>query len=115
MTKQEKNQYLTEQVGECWHINTPMKELPVGEPFKQCPKCYHLECDWGDFNPDFSTAEGFFKLWNWAKEQEWFPDFLEYSRGEHYCGVAGRIDWWLINPTNFANALTEFLEEGESL
>jgi len=54
--------------------------------------------------PDFFSPEGFFKLWNWAIEKEWWEDFerdLELPR--HW------IPRRFINPETFPIKLYEFL------
>jgi hypothetical protein len=56
-------------------------------------------------NPQFfSTPDGFFKLWEWASQQEWFIVFA--------CpGIAK--DHWIqtcyINPDYFADAVSRYL------
>lgn len=63
---------------------------------------------------DFFTAEGFFKLWNWAQEQDWWSKFfLDHSVSKY---TPHRV--WskkqvkvLINPDRFAPAVYDFLKE----
>jgi hypothetical protein len=54
---------------------------------------------------NFATPESFFKLYNWAKEQDWWRDFLDYSR--IMCKVS--ILESIINPTRFSTAIYRFL------
>ena len=121
MSKEEINKYLTEAMGECWH------EYKSGEC--TCIKCgmfpesgttalvgtpensvkHHILK-----RPNFFTWQGFGKLWEWATKQKWWKKFeqlkFEYLTVDcKYCG-RGNIKLTLINPTNFANAIYEFLQ-----
>jgi len=64
---QERDRFLTETMGECWHEYDP--DSPVMALWFKgytCKKC-------GEFlfgNNDFSTLEDFMKLLNWAGNQE---------------------------------------------
>lgn len=58
-------------------------------------------------NIDFSTWEGFGKLWEWAKKQEWWHKEFLYKQ---YMG-----DLKLIHPDRFADAVYTFLTENSSL
>ena len=53
--------------------------------------------------PDFSTWEGFGKLWEWAIEQEWWYEFWIEQ------------EWSKPNLKNFANAIYKFLKEKEKV
>lgn len=55
---------------------------------------------------NFSTWEGFGKLWEWAKEKEWWSTFLVVE-----CGVEENISDDLINPPHFARVLYKFLKK----
>jgi len=91
--------------GECWHKlpvwNDTMK-LP--EIFR-CIKCHRIMNDimHKPINPDFSTPDGFFWLWERAQEKEWWDDFFS------------PYDPWgieeLIHRTKFTEALKQYLGE----
>ncbi len=122
-TKIERNKFLTEVMGGCWHeeyrymydiADSPKKKALQGE-FSEtmwdivnnqlaCEKCLSF---WGcgNSNVDFSTWEGFGKLWEWAKQQSWWVDFNVYLALQddsivHY-----------IHPDKFADAVYEYLKE----
>ena len=64
-------------------------------------------------NPDFTTPEGFFWLWERVREKEWwFRFFVVYGRVRN-CYSAISIS--LINPLKFRAALMEFWEIKEEL
>ena len=104
----ERDKYLTEQMGECWHELAGKKRLV-------CSKCLKLFVN----HTDFSTWEGFGKLWDWSQKQEWWDTFvmkeLHYSHRTHYDGVnyvyENRLDDELVNPDRFADAVYEYLKE----
>jgi hypothetical protein len=54
---------------------------------------------------DFSTWQGFGKLWEWATKQEWWLIF------EAKTFLTGKEIVKVVNPTNFAKAIYEFLKE----
>lgn len=58
--------------------------------------------------PDFSTPDGFFKLWNYTSTKDWFFDFkfwFSKASGEY------SIDHKLINPDVFANELLKYIKK----
>ena len=55
---------------------------------------------------NFSTWQGFGKLWEWAQKQEWWSRFVEDTTG---IGDSSLIDVDCIDPDRFADALYEFL------
>lgn len=74
---------------------------------------------------DFSTWEGFGKLWEWTQEQDWFDLFQceiyyhdyrkhNYHKGDEKLDNDEVLRNVLVNPTNFANAVYEFLKERQS-
>lgn len=87
----ERDKFLTEAMGECWH---------------DCYNylCIHCEKMFPDSNNNFSTWEGFGKLWKWSKKQEWF-----------WRGVMRRIDHQVreefVNPDTFADVIYNYLKE----
>ena len=62
---------------------------------------------------DFSTWPGFGKLWEWAQDQEWWQEFVEYMDINLTDFVIGELEVfpWIINPDRFANAVYEFLKK----
>lgn len=65
-------------------------------------------------NINFSTWEGFGKLWEWAQKQKWWPLFIaaQHKRTPHKM----HEEWvWLnfIHPDAFANAIWKFLKENQ--
>lgn len=107
-TKEMRNRFLTEAMGKCWHL---IGESASGSGFYECRcgKVFALNeyASCNDEN-DFSTWEGFGKLWEWAQEQEWWRAFALSFGNVHY-------DWLFrqdtIHPDRFADALYEFLKE----
>ena len=84
MNNKDVNKFLTEQLGECWLSNMNYLEN------------------------DFFTWTGFGLLWEWATKQEWWNHFMNDQSGKMVCF---EVSYHLINPTNFANAIYEFLKE----
>lgn len=111
----ERDKYLTEAMGECWHEWKSHRRHMSGlstHIVKECLKCDAVSYDEHKIcNNNFSTPEGFFKLWNWAIEQEWWDNANKYSIhgfADHmYDNADGAYDW--INPDNLANAIYEYL------
>jgi hypothetical protein len=108
----ERNNFLTEAILNCNHDYEDI-ERPYGygefDTILICSKCgkekYHFI--------RFSTPDGFFKLWNWAKEQNWWEQFLiKHCQASQYTHIA--IDIKYINPDRFANVIYEFLKEQKS-
>ena len=105
-----RDQFLTEMMGECWHEpvwnadNYWSYTIPLSERNLSCKKCFANSCE----HPDYSTPYGFFRLWNWCKEQEWWVDFW-------YSTVIPDDFLKLINPEVFANAIARYRgwKEGE--
>ena len=106
-----RDEFLTEQVlGECWHE----WDLRINYGAVQTIYCKH--CDSGmEDRIDFSTPVGFFKLWNAAKEKDWYYSFWQkialedFEVGHHFGGMS----YWepLIHPDHLADALEAFLKE----
>ena len=61
----ERDKFLTECMGECWHMYNSRKGLV---------NCIHCQKEM-PLNNDFSTWDGFGKLWEWTRKQEWFSTF----------------------------------------
>ena len=117
----ERDKFLTEAMGECWHDWIQKTRLGSGRCICQVEGHYMAYENFvfhAEMNLDFSTPEGFFKLWNWAKEQEWWTIFrksqihrkiVKHDRGEK--DIWGLIPAELINPDTFANAIYNYLKE----
>jgi hypothetical protein len=69
-------------------------------------------------NPDFSTWEGFGKLWIWAKEQEWWVKFIRwYADNDYDLNVYPQdhveyiinYGFSLIHPDHFADTVAKYL------
>jgi hypothetical protein len=114
-----RDQFLTEMMGECWHEwGCSLKLESVA-----CIKCGESFFD----NTDFSTPEGFFRLWNYCKEQEWWGEFIytygrdltlsldnvkNKPRGQQISKLDNPFEYHLLNtivhPDTFANAIAIF-------
>ena len=101
MNQQERDKYLTEEVlGECWH-----ETILIEGAISDIEVCRHCG-SWASVNlNNFFTPEGFFKLWNAAKEKDWWESFLDQLP---YMGFYLED---IVNPDRFANAVYEFLKE----
>ena len=112
----ERDKFLTEAMGWPWH------EVVSIDNFKVTCSCgmsgYMNQCD----NLNFSTWDGFGKLWTWAQKQEWFDLFQcclyyhEYLKDCHKPGDE-KLDNdkvvynELIHPDRFADAVCAFLKD----
>jgi hypothetical protein len=73
-----------------------------------CDKCNDKDMSELSFS-DFSTWDGFGKLWEWAIRQlQWFGHFVEQSGSLGAC-----LHVSLIDPDHFANAIYEYLKGRE--
>lgn len=112
----DRDKYLTEKMGLCYHELQCEYSRPV------CTKCGKNENDNPNFalenyKYNFSTWEGFGKLWEWATEQEGFMSLFEdhmYGRDkEHKPSVY--ILKSFFNPDKFADTIYKFLTTHDSL
>lgn len=95
MNNIERDKFLTEAMGECWH------QWCTKSSFSGfCDKCQTQIVD--KTQNDFSTWEGFGKLWEWAQKQDGWRDFIAYEFGWG--------DFSIIDPDKFANAVYKFLK-----
>ena len=122
MSSEEINKYLTEAMGECWHENTDIQSAHT--ICRDCPIGY-LTHYWIDYRNkhrnNFFTWEGFGKLWEWATKQEWWVGFIR--KATYLDNTQEEIDadvfhfkkgiQSIINPTNFAKAIYDYLKEQE--
>jgi hypothetical protein len=112
-TTMQRDQFLTEWLGECWYEwHTYYTDR---EDYKQHCSCGvvltdrelipHLE-EFNKENYDFSTWPGFGKLWEAAHGDKQWENFLDQNnRGNFDYGI---INTYLINPDRFAYAWAKF-------
>ena len=95
----QRDKYLTEQVlGECWHEGKYCGHVVL------CKHCN--ESMYYNINNDFSTSDGFFKLWNVAQKKGWWNELVYEITGPHL-DLENLIIH--INPDRFADAVYKFL------
>lgn len=117
----ERDKYLTEAIGECWH------EHDFGTCPSKCPKCgiTNRHVDMGeDFHDiiyqgaNFSTPDGFFKLWEWVQKQnEWANEFIYiFFEDSWKSGLTNsQFIYHQINPDRFADAVCAYLKENTNV
>ena len=106
----ERDKFLTDQMGECYHS---------WKDFGDWSECTICHCKSQFFVRslqenlyNFSTWEGFGKLWEWSRKQEWWLTFT--MRVNHdYLGhqVGEAIAWDIVDPNNFAAEVADFLDK----
>lgn len=109
----ERDKFLTEVMGECWHKpkhgvwNEPDYEGTIKSVCTVCDVSLELIpcCEYLPNN--FMSWEGFGKLWEWASWQTWWEDFAYSIHGIHENGENLKV---LINPDKFADAIYDFLK-----
>jgi len=111
-----RDQYLTVEVlGGCWHEPKDSIEsigwLKVGGAV-WCKHCHEpmpwLNKPMKSKQNNFSTWEGFGKLWGFCQKQEWAPE-LHRKIWSGYCGMKRlTLTNELTNPDRFADAVYEF-------
>ncbi len=102
------NKFLTEKMGEHWHIRAWSK----GESEEICACGRSID---RSPNPSYFTWTGFGKLWAWVKGEKWWPKFCAETGLRTW--IHGEIggDYWLylnvdtIDPEVFATELAKFL------
>lgn len=112
----ERDKFLTEQMGECWHEWEQVYN-EGGSKCKTCGKYWPLPPDEETRKViqgcNFSTREGFGKMWEWAKGHEWWATFTGPLYGPKVNNSAlpifNDVDY-AINPDRFADAVYEFLK-----
>lgn len=104
MSKRDK--YLTEAMGKCWHDWE--FEWIYSTRQSQCIQCDTIEYE---NNNDFSTWDGFGKLYEWSVEQDWWYEFLFEWTDEI---MPTTIPYKLVYPNPFANSVYEFLRDRET-
>ena len=113
---------LTEKMGGCWHVFMyPLPDRPKDKPDDEddkykCKKCGQYK--WFVAGRTFDTPDDFFAVWGWAKEQEWWIDFIrtktlidpkpidQIIEGEGMCRRVGLND--LIDYFEFPELIVQF-------
>lgn len=103
----ERDKFLTEKMGECWHEGY----------FDSDENIWVGECE-QNWNNNFSKWEGFGKLINWCRKQEfWSEDVLLWKiyvdEEDQNCG-GFFIDERLVDPNIFADFIYNLLKDEES-
>ena len=121
-----RDKFLTEAMGECWHEFPPhgaIKVINETDFIIYCLKgCEVVASQAKPYNhPDFSTWEGFGRLWTFAQKQEWWLAFQVFAN--NLCGYEMTLTFAkqigcsmpneLINPERFADAVYKYLKEQE--
>lgn len=123
MVHTERDKRLTEAMGECIHPKIILKKS-VNASRRDwdryvCSKCFkEIDAEdtpfddndkpYFDLENDFSTGNGFIKLWEFCQKQEWWYDFLNKDQ----CfGFAISVS--LIHPDRFSDAVYSYLKEKE--
>jgi len=101
--KEERDKFLTEAIGECWHW-ADENILDSTRKWIICHTCNDCGKAWTCRN-DFSTWEGFGKLWEWTQQQSWKDDLLVKILCESQNWVKE-----LIHPDRFADAVYNYLK-----
>ncbi len=58
---------------------------------------------------NFSTSDGFFKLWNWAQDQEWWDEWIDSTvKG---CFTRKDALEMYVHPDRFADEIYSYLKE----
>ena len=99
---EERNKYLTEAMGDCWH--------KWGMPDRFTVHCTKCKMNIGrnmnmPTKNNFSSWEGFGKLFGWASKQDWW----EEPHNDYYEVLPDKY----IDPDKFANAIYRFLKYEE--
>jgi hypothetical protein len=122
----ERDKYLTEAMGMCYHENRNVYwDDDLHEDSRIiCKHCSKINTN----NSNFSTWEGFGKLWEFCQEQEWWEGFLIKNEYQHTRDVYSPHKEYpyreyqetvyedmsgLINPDRFADAVYTYLKERE--
>ena len=121
----ERDRFLTEAMGECWHKTSNTEPYHSGCVVHIC-KCgqRELEDSRAFYNPGpnwvrqkYDDWQSFGKLWEWAQKQEWWSSFVAKktpSNMRPMCGFGQpQLDLY-IHPDRFADAIYTFLKEREA-
>lgn len=94
----ERDKFLTEAMGECWHNPVQRKN----HHFEDCTKCGASALFLKNTN-DFSTWEGFGKCLRWCQSQSWFHRYDVFH--------SSRMSLQGVTPDRFADAVYKFLKD----
>lgn len=114
------NRYIHEELfKECWHE-------PTGETVKIPYCCVSHKCACGKLfpnlgmlhdhankeNPNYHTPDGFFRLWDKCREQEWWMEFIDSIMTFDQFGPVGvlAIDVEYVDPATFPGRVKEWME-----
>lgn len=103
----ERDKFLTESIGECWHENELTMDANDGSLYWRCRYCHKEDIR----NIDFSTWEGFGRLKSFMVEhpehEAFFDTYIDYLT-EHAEGISETFN--RIQPDFFAYYVYEFLQ-----
>jgi hypothetical protein len=116
MNKSNRNTFLTNKIDNCDHDYIKKSEQKGNVVYRETwLECKFCGCKRLPINYNFSTPEGFFRLWNWAKTQKkmWqdFGDYIYKEFNEKNSIYQINILEHFIEPDIFANELYNFLKE----
>lgn len=121
MTPEETKRYLIEysnasgelllpQFGGCWHDFKRRDVAKDEAPWWSCRCGFEDYVTLGNHNPNLSTPDGFFALWNAMQAREDWEDFayeLFYCYSDESCGEAYKRS---INPITFPATVAAYLK-----
>jgi hypothetical protein len=98
----DRDQFLTEAMGEVWHVVEEGFVEGFGDTFKcSCGLDGYPARMCRKKNKTFSTPDGFFKLWEWCENQTWWFEFWHDKA-------------WIElvrNPDKFADAIYDYIQK----
>ena len=106
MTPEQKescNHFLAKWTGECWHEFDDDAGV-----YWRCKKCRKQMSMCHTNNPNYFTPEGFFLLWNKAKESKYWDIFVRENISHKIYNIAKRLSY-LIEPQVFPYEWARFL------
>lgn len=114
MSRDEVNRTIHEARGLRWHE----WEREQHNQYLYCLKCPEARLVTDPSHPDYTSKEGFWDAWNWAKEEDWWDEFKVKHTDPHSLYrakffVRNFIAEDYISPLTFAPALAAFLKERE--
>ena len=110
----ERDKFLTEAMGVCWHRIPGYAATLSSRNIFICTTCGSSISR--ESNNNFSSWEGFGKLWEWANSQGWWDyfTFKQQVRKLAFGYNVGVVPIDLINPDAFANAVYKFIKERQA-
>lgn len=103
---EEDSKFLAKQMGLCWHEWEFISSyaLCADESDYKCKICGKFKST--DNRPDFTTWEGFGKVWEWARDKDWWIEFVYQAKGDSVIDLLDN----LIGPALIPE-LVKFLRE----